>query len=214
MASDRGLVFKKRERLRTRHVKSVGNGAPLEPDVQRVSVVTLPLANLTRHVHVGEKVHLNANGSVASARLTPAAFDVETESARLVSPDPRLLGLSEEFPDVVEHPGIGGCVGSRGSTDRGLVDVDDLVHGLDALNRPMEPRRHLGPVHLLHQTLVQNLIDQRGLTGPGHPCHRHEAPRWDSYIQVSEVVLSGSSHYQVSAVARPSDLRHSDLFLS
>ena len=137
VAGDRWLVLEERERLAARHVQHVGDGAPLKADVEGVAVVPLPLADLARHVHVGQEVHLYANRPVTGARLASAALHIETEPSGLVAADPRLLGLGEQFPDVVEHTGVGGGVGSWGPSDRRLVDVDDLVDGLDAVQGGM-----------------------------------------------------------------------------
>src|SRR6185437_12288966 len=90
-------------------------------------VVPRAVADLARHVHIGQEVHLDLDGAVAGARLAAAALDVERESARLI---PTYLGLGgggEQRADLVEHTGVGGGVRSWCPADRRLVDADQLV---------------------------------------------------------------------------------------
>ena len=59
--------------------------------LERVPVVAGALADLARHVDVGEEVHLDLDRAVARAGLAAAARDVEREATRLVAAQLRLL---------------------------------------------------------------------------------------------------------------------------
>ena len=137
---DDGLVGEEGQGLLAAHLEDVGDVLALEGDVEGVAVVAGALAHLARHVDVGQEVHLDLDRAVAGARLAPAAGHVEAEPAGQVAADLRLLGLGEQLADVVEHAGVGGRVRPRRAPDRRLVDVDDLVEQLDALDPLVEAR--------------------------------------------------------------------------
>ena len=163
MACDRRLVLKKIESLVTRHVEDIGNGPPLKSNVESVPVIALPLAHLAGHIHVGQKVHLDSDGPVTRAGLAPTTLDIKAESAGLVATNPRLFSLGEQLSNMIEHPGVSGCVRSWGPSDWGQVDVDDLLHRLNTLQGRIQTWRCLRSVHLLHQSLMKDLVDQSGL---------------------------------------------------
>ena len=163
-----GWLAKNVERLLARQVEHVGDVLALERDVEGVAVVAGALAHLARHVHVGQEVHLDLDGAVAGARLAAAARHVEAEPAGQVAADLRLLGLGEQLADVVEHAGVGGRVRPGRAADRRLVDVDDLVEVLDALDPLVQAGRRLRLVDLLHQRPVEDVVDERRLARARH----------------------------------------------
>ena len=123
------------ERLLDRHVEDLGDVLVLERDVERVPVVAGALAHLAWHVHVGEEVHLDLDRPVTGACLAPATLHVEREPSGQVAPHLRLEARREQRADLVEHACVCGRVRARCPTDRRLVDVDDLVDELRALDR-------------------------------------------------------------------------------
>src|SRR5207244_11584213 len=106
------------ERLLARQVEHVGNVLALEGDIEGVTVVPGPLADLTGHVDVGEEMHLDLDRAVTGTRLASSAGDVEGESSRLVPTDPGLRGLAEQLADGVEHSGVGGRIRPGCAADR------------------------------------------------------------------------------------------------
>ena len=137
-------------------------------DFQRLPVVPRAVTDLTGDVNVRQEVHLDLHQAVAAAGLAPAALDVEAEPSRPIAPDFRLVGRREQIPDVVEQPRIGGRIAPGGSADGALVDVDDLVQILHAVNAVTEAGTGTGMVQRGKQGLVQNFIDQTGLSRTGH----------------------------------------------
>ena len=135
VAGDGRLVGEELERLLAAQVEHVGDVLVLERDVERVAVVAGALAHLARHVDVGQEVHLDLDRAVARAGLAAAALDVEAEPPGQVAAHLGLVGLGEQLADVVEHARVGGRVGPGRAPDRRLVDVDDLVELLDAVDR-------------------------------------------------------------------------------
>src|SRR5207249_5980166 len=53
-------------------------------DLQRLAAVPAAAALFASHVHVRQEMHFHLDDAIASTRLAPAAFDVETEPARTV----------------------------------------------------------------------------------------------------------------------------------
>ena len=173
-----------------RQVEHVGDGLAPEGHLEGVAVVAGAVADLARHVDVGQEVHLDLDRPVAGAGLAAPAPDVEGEPARLVAADLGLGGLAEEPADVVEDPGVGGRVRPRRAADRRLVDVDHLVDVLACRRRSVAPRDGLGPVELVGERPQQDVVDEGRLPRAGHPGHRDEAAERERDVDVAQVVLA------------------------
>src|SRR5207237_3834500 len=111
----------------------------------------------------GKELHLDLDDPVALGGLTAAPLDVEGEAAWTIAAHLRFRHRGEEVADVREHAGVGGRVGPRRPADRRLVDVDRLVHVLQALYGPMGPGPVLGPVEVLRQLAREDVADKGGL---------------------------------------------------
>src|SRR6185369_2063239 len=136
------------ERLGDGHLEDVGDRLALEVDLQRLAVVALAVADLARDVDVGQELHLDLEDAVALAVLAAAALDVEAEAAGRVAANARLRHAGEQLADGREQPDIRGRVGARRSPDRALVDLDDLVDVLGALELVVRPDRLTRAVEL------------------------------------------------------------------
>src|SRR6476620_5169471 len=124
---DRGDRLEELGRVLDGHVEHLGDAIALIVHLEGFPVVPRAVADLARHVHIGQEVHLDLDGAVAGARLAAAALDVEREPARLIPTHLGLGGGGEQRADLVEHTGIRGGVRSWRATDRRLVDADQLV---------------------------------------------------------------------------------------
>ena len=172
--------------LLDRHVEHLGDGLALVVHLERLPVVAGAVADLARHVDVGQEVHLDLDRAVAGAGLAAAALDVEGEPALLVAADLRLRGLGEQLADVVEDAGVGRRVGPRRAADRRLVDVDDLV---DVRRAPViercRPGTVAGVVDPLGQRRVEDVVDQRRLARAGHAGDGDEQPSGNDDVDVA-----------------------------
>ena len=164
------------------------------------------MADLARHVHVREELHLDLDRAVARAGLAAAALDVEGEAAWLVAPDLRLRGRGEQLPDVVEHAGVGRRVGARGTADRALVDVHDLVQVLHAGDPHVLAWDRARAVQFLHERPVEDVVDQGGLTRAADAGDRDEAAEREADVDVPEVVLLRALDGQLAALGRDAAL--------
>src|SRR4029079_9729425 len=108
-----------------------GNAEPAEANLESLPIVPLAFAHVARHVHVGKKVHLDFDETIALARFAATAFHVERESSRSVSANFRFGHLGEQLADGSEESGVRRGIGARSSADRALIDVDHLVEVLE-----------------------------------------------------------------------------------
>ena len=76
-AADFRDMLEKAQSLFYRHFKHIVDVFILIFYLERFAVVARALADLARHVNIGQKVHFNLEYAVALTSLAPAAFDVE-----------------------------------------------------------------------------------------------------------------------------------------
>ena len=207
---DGGLVGEELERLLDRQLEHLGDVLALERDVERVAVVARALAHLARHVDVGEEVHLDLDRAVARARLAATALHVEREAAGQVPAHLRLLRGGEQRADLVEHAGVRGRVRARRAPDRRLVDVDDLVDVLDALDLLVPTGHVLRAVDLLHQRGIEDVGDERALAAAAHAGDGDEAPEREVDVDVLQVVLVRVAHRDPGLARLAPHLGHRD----
>ena len=99
------------------------------------------MADVALDPDVGQEVHLDPLLAVALAGLAAAARLVEAEPPRVVAADLRLGQLGEQLADQVEDAGVRRRVRRRRVAERVLIDVDDLVDLLQAVDLVVGRRR-------------------------------------------------------------------------
>ena len=196
------------------HVEHVGDALALEQDLQRLAVVALALADVAGDVDVGQEVHLDLDDAVALAGLAAAALDVEGEAAGLVAARLRFGQAGEPFADRREGAGIGRGVRARRAADRRLVDVDDLVDVLEALDAVVRGGAFAGVVQLAGDGLVERVDQQRRLAAAGDAGDAGEQAERNLGRDVLEVVAARVDHLDGAAMVRRAPLRHLDLELA
>src|SRR5690606_38839356 len=189
------------ERLVDGHLEHVRDVAALVVDLERLAVVAPAAADVAGDVDVGQEVHLDLDQPVALARLAAAALHVEAEPPRRVAAELGLRQLGEELPDRREEPGVGGRVRARRTADRRLVDVDDLVDVLEAVDPVVGARQQPGAVEVPGEGAVQDIVDERALPRSADTGHAGEGAERDVYVEVLEVVLPRAAHDQLLPVA-------------
>ncbi len=145
-----------------RHVQHVGDVVPLEFHLQRLAVETLPVADIARHIYIGQELHLDAQLALSLAGLTAPAVHVERETSRFVTAHLAFGQFGKQFADLVEHAGVGTGVRTRRAANGRLVDVDDLVQMLDAFDAFMLTGLRASAHQLGGQRVVKHLGHQRG----------------------------------------------------
>ena len=164
LARDGGDRGEERQGLLHRHPQHLVDRPPLVADLQGLAVVAAAVADVAGHVHVGQEVHLDLDQAVALAGLAAPAAHVEGEAPRAVAARARLGHAGEELADRCQQAGVGRRVGARGASDRRLVDVDQLVEVLQALDRLVRRGLGRGAVEPVRRGARQGVVDQCRLT--------------------------------------------------
>ncbi|MCG3768125.1 MAG: hypothetical protein JW394_0228 [Nitrospira sp.] len=124
---DERNMFEEQQGFGDRHIQHVRDALPLMMNLHSLAVVPLTLTDLTGHVDVRQKMHLDLEQPVSLASLAAAAFHIETVAARLVPADTRVRQIGIEVADEPEQPCIGRRIRTRSPANRRLVDVDDFI---------------------------------------------------------------------------------------
>ncbi len=106
----------------------------------------------------------------------------------------------EPVADVAEGAGVGGGVRARRAADGRLVDVDDLVEELDAVERVEGLGRVAAAVEPARGGLLDGLDQQRGLAAAGDAGHAGEAAERDRRRDVLEIVAARAAHDELAAL--------------
>ena len=165
---DCGNVFESFQGFLDGQIEKVRNGEALVADGECLRVVALAAAHLAGDVHVGEEIHFDAALSVALARFAAATLDVETETTRTIASFARFRKHRVEFADRSEHAGVGGGIRARRASDGRLIDLNDFVDVLDSGDRAVRAGLFHRAIELGSQCAVENIVDERGLSGAGH----------------------------------------------
>ena len=210
---DRRDRLEELRRLLDRHVEDLGDGLALVVHLERLAVVPGAVADLARHVHVRQEVHLDLDGAVTRTRLAAAALDVEREPARLISAHLGLGGRGEQRPDLVEDAGVGRRVGPRRATDRRLVDAHQLVELVEPVDAGVPTRYLARAVELVGQHRRQDVVDEGRLARTRDARHRGEHAERERHVDLAQVVLPCADDRQLAlAVDGPADSGHLDAF--
>src|SRR5579875_296729 len=197
-----------------RHVEHVGDALALEPDFERLAIVALALADVALDVDVGQEVHFDLDDAVALAGLAAPAFDVERETARPVA---ARLGFGQAREPVSywrECTRVGCRIGTRRAADRRLVDVDDLVEVLDALDAVVRARLLARAHQPARQRLVERVDHQRRFAAARDAGDAGEGAERERNLDALQVVGARADHGKQLAVAAPALRRQLDAFLA
>ena len=97
-------------------------------------LVTRAVTLFAGQLNVGKKLHFDGDSAVAVADIAAAARNVEREVSGRVA-TPLCLGLRrKELANRVEGLDIGHRIRARRAPDRGLIDQDNIVQPLGALD--------------------------------------------------------------------------------
>ena len=113
-------------------------------------------------------MHLHLDDAIALTSLTATTLYVEREATGLVAASACLGDAGEQVANGREQAGIGGRVGARCAADGALVDVDDLVEVLHAVNGPGRRGMQMRAVELASSVLVERFVDECGLARARH----------------------------------------------
>src|SRR5262249_39808657 len=110
---DRRLIRKKRDAFLNRQIENLGDVLPLIFDLQRVLVVTCPLAGWTKDFDVGHERELRRDCPFAGALLAAAALDVEAEGRGAEAALFSLVGFGEQRANRIIEANVRRRIGTR-----------------------------------------------------------------------------------------------------
>ena len=122
-------------------------------------------------------MHLDLDQPVALAGLAAPALHIEGEASRPVAAHLGLGQLGEELADRREEAGVGRGIGAGRAADRALIDVDDLVDVLEALDAIVRAGDDPRAIEVPRQRGVQEIGDQGRFPRAGDAGHGDEHAR-------------------------------------
>ena len=94
---------------------------------QCFAVITLTFTLVTRYIDIRQEVHLYFQYTVTLAGFTASTTYVETETTRCITAGTGFRYASKQLTDRGEDTGVGCRVGTRGASNRALVDINHLI---------------------------------------------------------------------------------------
>ena len=140
---------------------------PLVFDGLGLAVKAAARADFAGDPDIGEELHLHQVGTIAGAGFAAPAFDVKGKAARLITSEAGLGQLGKELADGRKRIGVRGRVGAGRAADGLLVDADDLVEVLHALDRCVCARLVQGAVEDAVELFEDDVVDQRAFARAG-----------------------------------------------
>ncbi len=125
-------VFQQRQGLFHGRVQKFRDRFSFVPDRKCLAIVTSAAANIAEHVDIGKEIHLDAFETIAFARLTTPAFDVEREAPGFITALARLRQHGVQLANRRKQSGVRRGIRSRRAANRRLVDLDYLVDVLQS----------------------------------------------------------------------------------
>src|ERR1035441_3621470 len=189
-----------RGRLIHGHVQHISDVLAFVGDLQGLAIIAAAVAGFARDVNRRQEMHLDLDQAVALTLLAATALDVEAEAAGTVTADLGGGQAGKEVANRAEHAGVGGRVAARGAADGGLVDDNDLVEVLEALERAVGARALFGAEELPEQRAAQDIVHERALARAADAGDASEGAERNPGIDVLQVVLARAEHLQPAPV--------------
>ena len=158
---------------------------------QSVFFVAVSAACLAHHGNRRQEVHLHHLDTCSLALLAAASGHIERETPGLESAYFSVRRILKQTPYVVKYSGKGSRIGTRRASDGTLVNFNDLVNVLDALQTAVGEGLLLGMIELGLQDGHQRFVDQRALAAAGHSAHSHQASQGETDIYALKIVAAG-----------------------
>src|SRR5262249_694745 len=112
----------KQEGFANGHVQNLVNVFALVQDLEDAALVSRAFTFLADEFNVRQKLHLYSHSPVALAHFAPAAWNIERETAGVISACLRFARCSENVAYVVEGFDVGDRIGAGSTADRALID--------------------------------------------------------------------------------------------
>ena len=153
-------------------------------------------------------MHLHLYEPVAGAGLAAPALDVEGEAPLTVAAQLCVLRRSKQVAYIIEHARVGRRVRARCAAYRALVERDDLVDILHALDPGALAGAHLDAVLLRSKGFIQYLVYERGLAAAGHTCYNYKLTQRYLNVYILEVIFTRAADDKALSVSRSALIRY------
>src|SRR6476469_9695400 len=151
-------------------------------DRSRISAMFLPRNVMSSVSRLYRAPLQTSHGTYTSGRKCISILIVPSPAHASQRP-PFTLKLNRPcwYPRIFDA-GVRGRIRPRRATDRRLVDVDDLVERVGAVDALVLPRHRARAVDPLHQRVEEDVVDERALPAAAHAGDRDEAPERDADV--------------------------------
>ena len=202
------------DRFVHRQLQHLGDIQTLPSDRQGLGVVARTVAGRARRVDAGHEQQFDADKAFAFAGRTSSLGHVERKLAGVIAVVPGLGRGGVELAHVVEQPGVGRQVRTRGAADGFLIDLHQTLDRRQAtgdlaaadlwrivLQAQLFSLAVTGgaPQMCAHQ-LQQRLTDQARFAGPRYTGHRRETAQRKLGAEVVQVIAGDA--FQPQPVGR------------
>ena len=195
LPADKRHIFEERQCFFHRHVQHIKDALALVFHIQRLTIVAFAATDLAGDIDIRQEMHLDLNDTVTTAGFTSSALDIKAETSLAVPFRLGICGGSEQVTDQIKHSGIGSRVGSGGTSDGRLVDIDDLVQLLHTFDSFMFAGDAAGTVQFSCQMLIEDLIHQRTFAGAGHTGDAGHHAQRDFHIYIFQIIFLCSQYF-------------------
>ena len=198
---DIGHVFKEFYCLIDGHVEHISDAFAFEAHFERFAVVAFAVAGFARHIHIGEKVHLDGFVAIAAAGFAATTFDVEGETTGLVGTYLSFRKIDKEGADVVEHASVGSRIGARCATERTLIHCHHFVDVFQSFYLVISEGFAQRMIDVLREQGVEGVVDERGFSRSRHSRYANQCAEGEGGSDIAQVVAFCSDELELFAVA-------------
>ena len=192
-------IPKEGQRLGDAHVEHVRDGLTTVGDLKRLAVIAFAAADLTGDIDIGKEVHLDLNLSVALACFAATAAHVKGETSRRVAARLRLRRTRKQRAKIIPQANVRSRVGTRRAANRRLVDIDNLIDALDALELFVRAHRTRRTVNGIRKGRRDGVGNQGALARSRHAGNNRKRTKLDLGGNVFEVVGAGARDLKAAA---------------
>ena len=210
LALDLRDIPKEGQCLGNAHVEHIRDGLAAIGNLKRLTVVTLTAADLARNVDVRQEMHLDLNLSVALACFAATAAHVKGETSRRVAARLRLRRTRKQRAKIIPQANVRSRVGTRRAANRRLVDIDNLIDTLDALDFLIRTHRARRTVNGIRKGRCDGVGNQGALTRSRHAGNNRKRTKLDLGGNVFEVVGAGARDLKAAATGFAAFFGHTD----
>jgi hypothetical protein len=143
---------------------------------QSFAVESRSVADFAGHPDIRQHLHLNLPLPISLARNATPGIGVEAEATWQEASAFGFGEQSEQIADFVEDFHVGGRIAARRSSDRALIDIDDLVEVFDPFDRIVQAGLALGLMEVSVKGRAKDIGDQRAFAAAADTGDAGESP--------------------------------------